>query len=451
MATLTHPFLRKLLSVGTGLGIVAGERDLDLMIVRARPGGPRLVGAAHVELFRSRPPSEWGAEVARFLSSHEAQRLAAVVVLARSEVVVRSLTLGPLSEADTAAAVRYQLDTLHPWGDDEVVFDCQRLDASQVLVAVARRDVVDSYTALFAEAGLKLAGFTFSGSAVFRSLRLLGRVPPAGILAAAGLDAGLEPPVEIYGESASRPLFSAEFDLPADRAAALSRAELRLEDEVELRDWADLLPMPAGEPAPTEEEQDQARRQRSLCAPLYSAALAAACPHLGTTLNLLPPEHRAGSSRAVYIPTVVLVVLLVLLGSALLAESSWLDRRYLARLEAETQRLAPAQKEVDAVDRQTAVMADRIRLIDDFRRRSQQDLDLLLELNKLMPPPTWLQQLTIDRQHVVISGETERAEALLKVLDASPLLMGTEFAAPTTRGQEGEMFRLRSRRRGAKP
>src|SRR5207249_1241690 len=70
--------------------------------------------------------------------------------------------------------------------------------------------------------------FTFSAAAVHGAARLFAEPPARGLLAVQEMESG---EIEVYGESPSRPVFSAQFDLPADRAAALAAAELRLPPE----------------------------------------------------------------------------------------------------------------------------------------------------------------------------------------------------------------------------
>src|SRR5258707_1015340 len=99
-------------------------------------------------------------------------------------------------------------------------------------IQIARRDAIERYATLFAEAGIRIGGLTCSPAAVYSALRLFGRAPDAGILAYEPTESG---GVEMYGESAARPLFSASFDAPLERATALASAEMRVESESEPR------------------------------------------------------------------------------------------------------------------------------------------------------------------------------------------------------------------------
>lgn len=446
MAELSNPLLRQMLRFGTGAGIVVGERDLQVCLARVRPSSARVLATLLIEDFRNRPAAEWGVQYAAFLKQHSASHLAALVLLPRSQVIVRTLRLPGVSDEDAPAAIRFQLDSLHPFQDDEVVSDFQRAGRSDTfIVALARRDQVDSYTALFAESGIKLAGFTFSGGAVFPASRLFAPAPAAGRLAVAGLAAGVQAPVEIYGESASHPLFSAEFDLPAERAAALAAAEMRLEPEVEVRDLIDVLP--AWQSAPDAFDFSDAGRSRF--APAWASALAAACPQLGAPVNLLPAELRSVSSRAAYVPTIALGVVLALLAVALFAQQALLDKRYSTRLDSETARLSPRAAQVEKLDRQIADSSLRIQQIDQFRRRTRAHLDIVLELTQMLPPPAFLISLQISPKEVILSGEIEQADTLLKKLDASPHFAASEFTMPLARSGTAEVFRIRSQREGS--
>jgi len=77
-------------------------------------------------------------------------------------------------------------------------------------------------------------------------------------------------------------------------------------------------------------------------------------------------------------------------------------------------------------------------------------MDVLNELTRILPPPTWLNLLEITRAQVTIAGETGQTAPLLKVIDDSPLFQGTEFAMPPLRTPAGEAFRIRTTRRAGR-
>lgn len=436
---------RSLLRFGTGAGIVVGEHDLTVHLARVRPGGARLLATLRIENFRERPAAEWGAEYSAWLRKNQAKHLPALVVLPRHEVIVRQVQLPGVSDQDAAAAIRFQLDSLHPFPEGEVVHDFQRAERTETfVVAIAQRPVIDFYTALFAEAGIPLSGLTFSGGAVFPSLRLFGAPPAEGRMAAPGLAAGLDESYELYGESPSCRLFSAEFEMPLERAAAMAAAEMRLEPGTEPQDLMELLPKWQSAP----EDTDFSEAGVSRLALPWATALAAACPRLGVPVNLLPLELRTISSRAAYVPTIALGVMLAMLTGALLLRGAWMERSYSELLAGEQKRLEPGAKQVEVLDRKIAEASERMHLLDGYRKQTKTNLDIVLELTNTLAPPAWIISLQIDPKQVVIGGESEQADSLLKKLDASPRLAGSEFTMPLARTSGGEIFRIKSNREG---
>ena len=428
--------LRKWLAFGTGVGIEIREEDLEVTVVRVRPRQVRILGVTTIPRFRQRPASEWGAEYAEFLRKTGGSHLAATVLLPRREITVRHLSLPGVARRDLDAAIAFQLDSLHPYPEEQAVSAWARLtDSRVVVVGIARSAVIERYALLFAEAGIRVASFTFSATVAYSAMRLLSTPPAAGVLALEEHEGALE----VYGESPARPVFSALFDLPSEKAVALAAAELRLEGEVEPVRLQQLLPAPDVAPG----DYDFSRAPLS-----YATALAGACPRLALQANLLPAQQRSSSSRAVYIPTIVLASLLLIAVALLAAQNRIEDRRYLSALRTEIARLMPRAEKVAERDRAIEAMSGRVRLLDDVRRRSKADLDALLELTRILEPPLWLRGLQMTPTNVSITGDAEQAAPLLKLLDNSPLFRDSQFTQPMVKVENGESFTIRSGREG---
>ena len=160
---MTATDFKKWLAVGTGIGIEIGREDLMVTAVRVRPSGVKVLGELTIHRFREQPATEWGADYASFLKKLGLTHLAATVLLPRDEVMVRQLALPGVADRDLAAAIRFELDSLNPYSEEEAVFDWARIGKStSILIGITRRSVLGHYTALFAGAGLKVASFTFS-------------------------------------------------------------------------------------------------------------------------------------------------------------------------------------------------------------------------------------------------------------------------------------------------
>src|SRR3984893_17035869 len=285
--------IRTLLAFGTGVGIEIRERDLAVTLTHVRPNGVRIAGSTVIQDFRERPAGEWGSEYLKFLREHGGSHLAATVVAPKREVVVLQVALPGVANKEFGAAVSYQLETLHPYGEDEVVYGWQRISENgTALIGILRRSTFDAYLEKFAEAGVAVACFTFSAAALHGAARLLSAPPEQGFLATSGAETG---EIEVYGESPSRPVFSAQFDLPLDRAAALAASELRLPPETTPLRLYQILPPPVSASI----DFDFSRSTMP-----YAASLAGACPRLASAANLLPEEKRSANSRLIFLPSI---------------------------------------------------------------------------------------------------------------------------------------------------
>lgn len=423
--------LRRWMAFGTGVGIELMPTGLRIAIVRMRPSGADIQATHFIENHHERPAAEWGAEYAKFLSDHGSGHLAAAVLLPRREVTVRVVALPGVAGKDMEAALRLQIDSLHPYPESEAAWTWARIgDTPSLLVAVTRRAYVDRQLELLTEAGIKVASFTFSAAAMYGALRLMGAPPAGGFLGLMDTGAG----VEAYGESPAKPVYSATFSEPWERAAVIAGAELRLQ-EGRPRELVEILPQPrSGFESPF--------------AMAYLAGLNAACPRLALPANLLPLAGRRSSSRWIYVPTLALGTLLALGLAALGFYQRYEDKKYLDLLNREISFLEPKARMLQLLDQRTEKAQARIRMLDSFQARTRTDLDALKEVTKLIAPPAWLNTLELSRNTLVIAGEADQATGLLKALDSSAQFQNSEFLVPLSRMGQTEVFRIRSAREG---
>src|SRR5262245_38177752 len=406
--------LRKLLAFGSGIGIEIRGKDLEVVIARVRPRKVGVPGRMVIENWAERPAAEWGAQYAAFLKTMNASRLSAVMLLPRREVIVRHVALPGVAAKDVEGAVRFQIDTLHPYGDEEVVWGWSPLSYGALLVGVARRAVVERYNAMFVEAGIAVAAFTFSAAAVHAAIQLNRKpLPTEGFVALSRAASGA---VEVYGESPARPVFTAEFDAPQPRATGIALSELRLPPATPTNTLEEILPRPAVNPV----ENDLSRNALP-----YATAVAGACLWLTPTATILPAEYRRSNSRAVFIPTAILGTLLLLTAGAVLGYSAWSDRQYVAKINEEIAHLEPKRRQAEALERQTNLLRARAVLLDEFRAQTRKDLDAFNELTKLIDPPAWTTLVDITRENIRLAGEAPPATPLTRILDSSPLFERT--------------------------
>ena len=433
MPTAIPKDLKKLLAFGSGVGIEVGAADLEVVATRVRPNGIQVLGRIVIANYAGRPAAEWGAEYGRFLKSLGFGHLTATVLLPRHEVIVRQVALPGVASKDVEGALRLQLDSLHPYGDEPVSWGWSKLEFGAVLLGIARQSVVERYIRLFTEAGIAVSSFTFCAAAVHAAIRLNGHAGGAGFVALSRAASGA---VEVYGESPARPVFSAEFNTAPARATVLALSELRLPPETTPLQLQDILPKPAVNPV----ENDLSRNALP-----YATALAGACPRLAPAANVLPAEHRRFNSRTVFIPTIVLAALVLVTAGSMWGYSKYAERQYLRTLQAEIARLAPLKQRADELDRQTAQERLRVRLLDQYRGQTRYDLDTLNELTKLVEPPAWTNVVNLTRDTVTLNGEAQQAAPLVKILDSSPFFKNTNLP-PFQKNGNVEVFQIQTNR-----
>jgi len=427
--------LRTYLAFGTGVGIEIAGGDLKVTVARVRPAGTKIMGECVIPAFREKAAAEWGDQYSRFLHSAGVSHQAATVLLPRDAVIVRQVPLPGVPDRNVANALKYQIDSLHPWGEDEAAWDYARIGRSAtVLVGLARRGTIEEYITLFSEAGVKIARFTFSAAAIQPALRFYAD-PPEGFLAASA-----NGELELYGESPSRPVFTASFDGQFEFAVSSALSELRLDPEAEPVPLETLLPKPAAQP----EQTDLAHTVRP-----YTAALTAACPWLALRLNLLPENKRQTSSRALYVPTVVLASLIAITAGALGAYGSFAEQRYLETLQAQIAKIRPRAERAAILEKQIQEARSRTVAIDNFRLGSKEDMDALNDITRVLPPPGFLDHMEMSRQSVDMSGQAEHADSLLRALDGTGRFQNSQFTTAISRDADREVFSIRAQRRGA--
>ena len=433
--------VRKLLAFGSGVGIEISGDNLEVVAARVRPSGVRVLGRLTIHNFTGRPAAEWGAEYTGFLKSWGVGHLSATVLLPRREVIVRQVALPGVATKDIEGAIRFQLDSLHPYGEEDVSWGWSPLAYGAILVGIVRRTEMERYISLFTEAGILVSSFTFSAAAVHAAVRLNGVGHLAqGFVALSRSAAGA---VEVYGESQTRPVFSAEFDLAAPRAASLALSELRLPPETVPFNLEDVLPKPAVNPV----ENDLSRNALP-----YATALAGACPWLAPSANVLPPEQRRRSARGIFIPTIVLGAAVLLVGGGLLLNAHYTEQQYLHKLQAEISALEPIARHADALDTEIRLDRARIQLLDQFRNQTRADLNALNELTRLVEPPAWFNNITLNHDAARLAGEAPQAASLVKILDSSPLFQNSTLdASSKVAGGVGENYQIHVARKYPNP
>jgi hypothetical protein len=426
------PMLQKWRSFGTGVGIEVCPDELRVTLSVVRPGGIKVVDTLEIPRYRERPAAEWGSDYQAFLKKHKLTHVSAAVVLPASDCVSRVIALPGVGDRELAAAVQYQLDGLHPFSEEEATHSFARLSPprqANVSLAISKRPVVEDYATLFDEAGIAVVSFLTPAAAIYSALRTLQLAPANQFLAIHEDASGLL----LYGESESHPLYCVRFPLDSDRAIASASAQMRLPEDAPQARLAALLPV--------------ADKLDSTGPVAYAASLASALPSQAIAVNLLPADRRKTSSPLRWVPTIVLVVMLMVLGLGFAYYQDYENRRLLEKLDAELARLQPRVSSVRLIDTQIGEATRKLAFLSKLATNPQEDLDTLRELTRIMPMSAYVSRLDMTRTDVGLVGEIDQSLELLKMLDSSLYFKDSEFSSAPGRLTSGkELFQIRTRR-----
>ena len=469
----------------TGVGIELSNGNLYACCVRRVWGRTRVLDTLELPAYCDVGAAECGRRYREFLQRNGLQAPWTVVALPRSQVLVRPLRFPSAMEKELARAVELQLDALHPFEPDAVVWDFapaiqpdRRLlsflqkPASQsssldVIVGIAEKRVVDELTEWFQEAGIPVSQFTLSTSLLLTAFRAGGPSERTGTpLFVLHMR---EDGCELVAHAAGRPVMSREItdgvasdenaEATVIRELSLARSELRLQPdeaatlvlrgvdrnlESALRDAGLAFHiMPASSALPTTGSEEEH------CVAL-AAATAAAERGPSLPLNLLTVEKRSYQSPLAHAPTYALGCIVVLLAVALGLRSSVQDFMYSRHLAREQAALRPQIEELEKLQGTSRASYERLATLAGFRQSAGLPLELLDELTRALPPDAWLQHLQYDGATVTLSGTAQSASAVLQALSASSHLEAPQFSASLTRTPEGkEVFRIGARLRAA--
>lgn len=144
--------------------------------------------------------------------------------------------------------------------------------------------------------------------------------------------------------------------------------------------------------------------------------------------NFMPVLEHGKRSGSRIVPG--LALLAIALAAAAMYLPLHMRHAALAELEHELAEGRAAALEVDALRQRTGVALERARFLFDHRLASPTAVALLDEVTKRLPDGTWLTQLRVRGNQIVLAGYSPAAASLVAGLEDSPLLSEVHFASP---------------------
>lgn len=438
------------------IGLDRTEEALSLVVLAKRFGRIHPVDRLQV----AGSPEEARAAIAKFLEKHRIRDARLNVCLPRRSLLVRFLDLPAETEPELAKVVAFQIDTLHPFKNSEVYWDCAVVSRNRekklinVLVVITEKSSLDQFHQELAGLGLRASSMTLGAACLVPILKTA--IPQTAIVISGrpdGLEllgfhrgdlcATREVPAgsgEDVAERLERELHAVRAFLPVADPMAIPMFKWNSLPDT----FTKLLTEVPFLPAPKLGFETPAGKDLGK----FWAALGASYADLKRKavppINLLPAEKRWQTERKapgiLYALASIAVALAFVAGIHRQIEGALYDRALDRQTRRWQARAGGVRKEVQ----EELDLTDRADMLEGARQITWQKLQVLEELTKLLPDGTWLQEIDLDKDSVVIIGVSKHAADLVQPLENSPYFSQVEFTSPITRDSENrETLRLR--------
>ena len=455
------------------LGIFIDGETLRLALLSSRFKKISWIEGLSIDKFAEKPPSEIQKQITGLIQKNKATGCRSVLVIPRSDVVVRQIKLPAEAETNLVKVVEYQLAGLLPTDEASVNYDFfaskNKTDVKTlgVTIFVVLRSVLQQGLGVCKAFGLKLDRIIPSSVAISNYFLFLPQQfqPSVALLAYVSeqqaelvgfvnkslhqsrtiqfstdeeLVESFKAEVEVFREQAQVPdgvLLDLFLVGHTDKIREVGAAEERLK----VHRISGLTPLGLELSGKILDSQKFSE---------YFLPIAAARSGLDrknpVPVNLLPPEEHPQKPRWAWTSAYALLGINLVLLLCIGLRGTVQLHTYAKQLGQEVSRLEPEVKKVRSVESQLADLQRRIEIFSNFRKANSLVLGALNELSSVLPKNSYVFQFGIKDPSIEISGVSEDAATLPKILDNSPYFKNAEFAAPITRDSGGkEQYRIR--------
>lgn len=482
------------------LGIEFKERSLRLVHLGKTLNGYRLLNHLQVtlpteDISASDYQEAVVAQLEGFIKQHNIKLSEAVVGLPTSEIVLRHIEMPNVERAELSAMLEYEIESHLPFTSHELYFDFlvkeKKENVQSLLLLAARKDRVDQYLALVAQAGLKCIVVDFIPLAITNLLHINGVIgnanngsaPKNCLLIEVGnrtvwfsqvklgqlvmarsrsiTELGITIPSEPEPEDcqvASPPELAQKIAEEVDR---WQKSQADEADQLELEHIFVLTGGDTGELICHQlEEQTHIKASTPTnwqvnklgvdeAPPDIELAAGMALALRGMTdspweFNLLPLLQRQPPKKSGLIVTISLVGLAAILLIANMVGFFLKDRLALDKINQQTQQLEPQLMAIVKLENEYKQLQLQLDSLRSFNPKTVTTLDILKEITLKLPADAWLGKMEIKGNAIEINGWADSASSLIPLLEESSLFENVKFASTITRREgEKEKFKIK--------
>jgi Tfp pilus assembly protein PilN len=431
----------------TTIGIEITAKDIRIAMVREFGGSRSLVRTESIPDFLSLSEADRLSTLTGYFKKHKLSGFNVHLTFPGTAGVIRDLEFPAAAGLETTlhSAVALQVESLSPWPLDEIYWDCSWAPVTKstksivVHVGIVPRQVVDPWIALFRSAGLALAGASLSSLSWAHGTTVFWGTVAAMVVAAEDnhVEGALIRDGRIYtaciegNNSELVPACTSEI-LRAGRVTAVDQLRIVVYGATsDVVPDIDQLPMGGHKPG------------KSTFGAVATALLGLA--RTGFRLNLIPQQLRYQRNSLQFVPVYVLAFLLALLGIFATLREPYQQSLYAQRLDQEARRLAVEVRPVADQEAQLNRASDRLKALNGVLNTRDVNLEALRELSHVLPAGTWLTTYAYQDKVVTITGYSDSAATIQKLLEDSMVFHDAQFTASIIRDASGkDRFSIRA-------
>lgn len=431
-----------MLDINSAAGIeIQGDRLL-LASLKKRFQGFMITGTSVIDGFRQLSEEELRTRVTRFLKSGNFNRENVILGLPRNEVLVHRLELPLDAEENLEQVMRFQVERLEPLEDSHSCYqyvvtgrdEVQKKLFLQVFMAPSER--VDEYLDLFRRLGLYPRALRMSSLALQRIFTAHeDGFPKAGVNVVLDFGPSWAEIVVVDSDrqfhSEYLPLRGTENDAEEvldELGVFLSRLRISQEElrKVYVSGSLDSVPREALESRLGSceflgrglklRQESHGRSLPDACITALGLAISAMTKGPYSSMNLIPPARRLIRESPNLIPTFVLITLFLILGIAVTTRSYVQTSQFASQVDSQIQTLKPEAENVLRIKNEITDKQQKLQELEDLMKGRQKVLRVLKELTEKIPEDTYLQNLSIQNDHVSLTGYADSGASVLAIL-----------------------------------
>ncbi len=450
------------------------------------------------------------AQLKGFIEQHKIKQHEVVIGLPPQEVALRQIELPLVARENLARILEYEVECHLPFTSHEVYFDFQitekKENTQKLLLLAAKKDRVDQYLDLLAQAGLNCLAVDFTSLAITNLLHVNGMIasgnnvqsPKDCLLIEVGqkvVEFSLirlgklvmvrsRPISELGSLVPLKPEAPCVPDEVPEISAEVQTGKLAQRIIREIDCWQKSLAGEAGKPwmeqiyvlaDPVTGEHICQRLEETLnieaCMPdnwtIIKSGTATANANIefaagmglalrGITdypgaINLLPIMRRRQRKKGGQLVVVGLAALAAVLILTNVVGFFLKDRLALSRIQQQMQLLEPQLQVVSELEDEYKRLRVQMDALRSTKPKEVTVLDILKEITLKLPMDAWLERMDVKGNTVEIGGRADAASSLIPLLEESSLFENVKFTAPiTSREGEKEKFKIKMTLEGRK-